>query len=543
MKTLIYLPISLFCFLSFQLHGQTFSASIGSTIDLTGAVATCATATTATSPQRVSVVVSGLSNLSSSNALGKIVITLDNSCTGSSANLNLVKIYIKSPTGTCQQVYNGGLSTSATGTHALSFVSGTSCSNIPSTANGSGDPSVSGTAGIYSAYDGSSTVDLTTLFSGQNPNGTWSIYFQESTTSEPCLVNASLVFGNPATSDQTLNGDNCVSAINWNGSPMCASTNTKTASSNLPGWAGPGASTFGTFAGGVTCAWNGSNDNDTWIKFTAQSSTVCINISGLDQNTQSIVVTDPNTDGDNNACTGAGAGQYWSLASCPRNSPAIYGTTAGTDDNQNHCFTAMPGQTYYLVVDGNGGAESPFFVNGVLGTTFVLPINLINFDFSCQNNQLKLNWTTATETNNSHFTILGSSDAIEWLEAGNVVGSGNSLTLINYNYDIPVEFSSLKYFKLAQTDYDGTITYSGVISPDCEKYNQIEFAPNPFDNEIKFNINSDRIVNYEIVTVLGQIVNSGVVSKINHRIELSNLASDIYFLKIDNSKSYKIIKQ
>ena len=206
--------------MSFQFHGQTFSASIGSTIDLTGAVATCATATTATSPQRVSVVVSGLSNLSSTNALGKIVITLDNSCTGSSANLNLVRIYIKSPTGTCQQVYNGGLSTTATGTHALSFVSGTSCSNIPSTANGSGDPGVSGTAGIYSAYDGTSTVDLTALFSGQNPNGTWSIYFQELTTSEPCLVNASLVFGNPATSDQTLNGDNCVSAINWNGSPM-----------------------------------------------------------------------------------------------------------------------------------------------------------------------------------------------------------------------------------------------------------------------------------------------------------------------------------
>ena len=247
MRNLKYLFAFLYSFTLSCIYAQTYTATIGATIDLTGANATCATATTAASPNRVSVVVTGLSSsLSSTLALGKIVISLDNSCTGSSANLNLVKIFIKSPNGTCQQIYNGGLTTTATGTHVLSFVSGTSCANIPSTANSSGDPSVSGTAGIYSAYDGTSTVDLTSLFSGQDPNGTWSIYFSESTTSEPCLVSASLVFGNPTVSNQTANGDNCVSAVNWDGSPMCASTNTKTPSSNMPGWAGPGAATFGT---------------------------------------------------------------------------------------------------------------------------------------------------------------------------------------------------------------------------------------------------------------------------------------------------------
>jgi hypothetical protein len=38
-------------------------------------------------------------------------------------------------------------------------------------------------------------------------------------------------------------------------------------------------------------------------------------------------------------------------------------------------------------------------------------------------------------------------------------------------------------------------------------------------------------------------VNSGDVSKENSRISLENLASDIYFIKINNSKVHKIIKQ
>lgn len=77
----------------------------------------------------------------------------------------------------------------------------------------------------------------------------------------------------------------------------------------------------------------------------------------------------------------------------------------------------------------------------------------------------------------------------------------------------------------------------------AKKNNQINFYPNPFENEIKFDIKSNQRINFEITTVLGQIVNSGVISQENNRILLTNLASDIYFMKINNSKTYKIIKQ
>ncbi|MFZ1561217.1 MAG: hypothetical protein WAT37_14895, partial [Saprospiraceae bacterium] len=154
--------------------------------------------------------------------------------------------------------------------------------------------------------------------------------------------------------------------------PICASTLGKSGSTLMPGsLSGPNGVQFGTI-GGATCDWNGANNNDVWIKFTPTSSNVCISISGLDFNLQSVIVTDANADGDNDPCTYTGAfpnpagnDPRWTLVSCPNN--AIYSGTSGTQLNQQHCFTAVVGKSYYLVVDGTGGIESPFFIQGVSG--------------------------------------------------------------------------------------------------------------------------------------------------------------------------------
>lgn len=360
---------------------QTFSASIPSTVDLTGAVGTCASPGSG-SPDKFTIPVSGVGTLSSTNALVRVSVTLDNSCTGGSANMNLVSFRVMAPGGTCVGVYSGGLSTVATGSHTLNLVSSVTCLNNPQTSNDPTGGANSGTTsnyGFFNAQFSGTPTDLTTSFNALNADGNWMIIFSEATSSEPCLVAASLTFGNPAVSDQTANGDNCSAPIVWTGGPICASTSGKTGSTQMPGSPVVGGTTFGTI-GGITCDWNGANNNDVWIKFTPTSTNVCISISGLDFNLQSIVVTDSNADGDNNPCTGlsyaAGSNDpNWTVMSCPR--PNLYTTTSGTQLNQQHCFTAVVGQMYYLVVDGNGGAESPFYISGVSGLPAVEP------PFSC----------------------------------------------------------------------------------------------------------------------------------------------------------------
>lgn len=539
MNKFIYVYLVLLFTYCYSLKSQSFSTTSGTlNIDVGTNYASCASPGT----KSVSINVSGLSSLTSTLALGHINFSFGE-LDGGSGSLR-ISAYLRSPAGTCVNVFDGatpGLSTAYTGTLGVTMVSSTSCANTLNSANipSSGNSTSLYQTGQYGIF--SSGVNLTTTFSGQNPNGTWTLFFWESSADPVEFISATLVFGNPTVTDQTSVGDNCTNAVNWDGSPTCASTNTKTPSSNMPGWAGPGASTFGTFAGGATCAWNGSNDNDTWIRFTAQSNTVCVNVSGLDQTTQSIVVTDPNTDGDNNPCTGAGAGQYWQLVSCPR--PAIYDATSGDDVSQNHCFTATPGQTYYLVVDGNGGAESPFFINGLLGTQIVLPIELVSFDYKCNNDNVQLNWATQSELNNDYFTVMASADANEWIEISKIKGAGNNNELKEYSYSVLSSYSNYKYFKLKQTDFDGKYTYSKIVYANCDDANPIDYYPNPFDDVLIIQLKHRDEALFKIYDNLGQLVYSGKLTKDANQIDLNSLAAGIYYLKLDSQKTYKLIKK
>jgi hypothetical protein len=298
--------------------------------------------------------------------LAEINFTLSAACGG---NLRDIACWIKSPAGTCVQIASTlGTTTNYTvnPTNRIdyTFRNGASClnktpdyaafpANVPAASN------LNGRYGIFSTIG-----NLRTAFIGEDADGIWTIYFSETASAAPCVTSASIVFGDAVSRDRRNEGDQCVSAIEWIGDPICVSTTGKTPSPNSPGF-------NGTYAG---CAWNNSNDNNVWIVFTPIASNVCLSISGLSGDLQSIIVTDPNADGDNNPCTGANGGRYWTVVSCPRTNDQIYAAVTGTTRNHNHCFTATPGVRYYLVVDGNAGAQSEFYINGTLGFEYNLPI-------------------------------------------------------------------------------------------------------------------------------------------------------------------------
>jgi hypothetical protein len=256
-------------------------------------------------------------------------------------------------------------------------VSFTSCLNNPNTANAvsTGSPFLgTGNNGYFNAqYTGTPT--LYSSFTG-NADGTWKIIFSESTANPPCVESIRLFFGDPNVITQGTTGDNCSNPIVWDGkSPICGNTTSMTGSTQMPGSVGgPNTNTFSAI-GGQTCGWNFANNNDVWIKYTATASSTCLSISAISGTgvaLQSIVVTDANTN-DSDPCTQvsrtAANDPNWQVVSCPRSS--IYGTTAGTQFNQQHCFTSEIGKTYYLIVDGDGGAASKFWIwgftyNGVL---------------------------------------------------------------------------------------------------------------------------------------------------------------------------------
>jgi len=86
----------------------------------------------------------------------------------------------------------------------------------------------------------------------------------------------------------------------------------------------------------------------------------------------------------------------------------------------------------------------------------VMPISLIYFEANVNENSVEMNWATASEDNNEYFSIERSKNGIEFSEIKRIPGAGNSNYRINYNYPDLNPIKGISYYRLSQTDYDGT---------------------------------------------------------------------------------------
>ena len=172
----------------------------------------------------------------------------------------------------------------------------------------------------------------------------------------------------------------------------------------------------------------------------------------------------------------------------------------------------------------------------------VIPVELTSFTASLNQNDVTLNWTTATETNNQGFEIQRSSNG-QFERVGYVVGHGTTTEIQNYVFTETNLDEGFHYYRLKQIDYDGTFEYSPIQS--VEVTSPVLFAldqnyPNPFNPStmIKFSLAADSKVSLSVFDVLGQEVANligGNLTAGSHEINFnaSNVNSGVYFYRID----------
>src|SRR5690606_7021743 len=80
------------------------------------------------------------------------------------------------------------------------------------------------------------------------------------------------------------------------------------------------------------------------------------------------------------------------------------------------------------------------------------------------NNYVQLNWTTASEKDNSHFEILRSSNGRDAVLIGTVSGSGNSKTLKSYKFIDSAPLEGDNYYQLRQVDLNGNSEWSQMVA-------------------------------------------------------------------------------
>jgi len=156
--------------------------------------------------------------------------------------------------------------------------------------------------------------------------------------------------------------------------------------------------------------------------------------------------------------------------------------------------------------------------------TNILPISLDYFDVKLNGEKVAIEWRTASETNNDFFTVMKSYDASTFEIIGTINGAGTSTINHYYTFNDEEPQNGINYYKIKQTDFDGTATFSQMRSIKYKKKNVfLQVYPIPGTNvEITLKLWSlkSETITLMISDIMGKVYASGQIEVSNNRLEI-----------------------
>lgn len=125
---------------------------------------------------------------------------------------------------------------------------------------------------------------------------------------------------------------------------------------------------------------------------------------------------------------------------------------------------------------------SPFAVEGA---GIPLPVTLLYFSGTHEENNVVLTWATASERNNKGFQVEKSFDGIKFVSVGFVQGGSHSRKGHTYSFEDTETSGGTTYYRLKQIDWDGAFEYSKVIFVTSSAENTFTIYPNPVTTRVR----------------------------------------------------------
>lgn len=166
-----------------------------------------------------------------------------------------------------------------------------------------------------------------------------------------------------------------------------------------------------------------------------------------------------------------------------------------------------------------------------------------------------LKWSTASETNNSHFEVQRSADGRTFESIGRVKGTGNSSRTASYSFtDKDAATSKTTYYRLKQVDFDGKADYSRTVSVanTAAKAGLGATLPNPFNSDLNITVNATAAASATVIIM-------DMIGKTHHtsteqlqagantiNINTTEMPDGIYFVRVSyNGETFtqKIVKK
>ena len=199
---------------------------------------------------------------------------------------------------------------------------------------------------------------------------------------------------------------------------------------------------------------------------------------------------------------------------------------------------ALPVMLSAQYTGGNGG--------GAIASSLAnapLPVELASFTSIVSGQNIKLNWVTALEQNNSGFDIERKTIAGNFAKVGFLQGHGTVTIPSNYSFE-DKNLQTGKYsYRLKQIDNNGNFEYhnlNGTVEIGIPaKFNLSQNYPNPFNPVTKINFDLPKDANVkitvfditgrEIKTLVNEVRTAGYYTVL---FDASEISSGVYFYRI-----------
>ncbi|MFZ1784261.1 MAG: T9SS type A sorting domain-containing protein [Ferruginibacter sp.] len=229
-----------------------------------------------------------------------------------------------------------------------------------------------------------------------------------------------------------------------------------------------------------------SDDWNTQVNFTVNGNFMGSHFITNANSSITVTVNDPDAPGNPNDNINT-IEIYYGIAGSGTNATILTSNAGSTSLNYSHTSTINTSYYYFAKitqVDGDMIWTAPVWV---FRDAVVLPIVLNKFNGMQVNDGIKLNWTTTSETNMSHFNIEHSVDGQNFTEIGKVFSKfQNSSVPVDYAWLHTTPKKGLNFYRLKQFDLDGKFKYSYII-PVPFNYSivqSVKINPNPVHNNL-----------------------------------------------------------
>ncbi len=173
------------------------------------------------------------------------------------------------------------------------------------------------------------------------------------------------------------------------------------------------------------------------------------------------------------------------------------------------------------------------------GNNTPLPVELIQFNGACVENNISIDWTTASETNNDYFLLESSINGTEFSKTASIKGHGTSSSFNNYSFLDKESNGQIVYYRLTQFDFDGNFKVYPLIAIHSCRSEIVQVTSSNDGLPPNIILNSLEYLNGRIViyTIDGKELLSDdfVLEKGENTIQtkLAGISSGIYLLKVD----------